>query len=90
MPQDAHKKLDVSLTKPADESTKPPFSDDANLNELLRQYKDYLFGLSASERKAYDRKLKIDWVHSQLTFTGRRPEITREMVEKLYDERRPE
>lgn len=75
--------------KSVDEKPKPPFSNDTELNSLLEQYKASYAALTPEQKRSYDRELKIDWVYSQLTCTGRRPGITRELVEKLYDERHP-
>lgn len=68
----------------------PPLSpEDENLNFLIQEFKVRYAALSPESKHAFDREQRINWVYSQLTCTGRRPGITRELVEKLYDERHP-
>lgn len=75
--------------KSADEKPRPPFSNNEELNSLVAEYKASYAALTPEQKLSFDRELKIDWVYSQLTCTGRRPGITRALVEKLYDERHP-
>lgn len=66
---------------------KPPFSSNATLNDLLKEALRLHAAQTPEQRKDAVREQAINWAYGQLTCTGRRPYITRELVERLYDER---
>jgi len=64
----------------------PPFSNNEHLNDLLRQAKEAVQRMTPDEKAAMLREQRISWAYGQLTCTGRRDYITREMVEKMHDQ----
>jgi hypothetical protein len=63
------------------------FFSNEKLNQLVAQVKEALAKMTPEERAALDRETAIDFAYGNLTCTGRRSYITRELVERLYDER---
>lgn len=62
-------------------------SNNDKLNLLVKHAIAAFNALSPEEQKAHRREQAISWAYGQLTCTGRRPYITREMVEQEYDKR---
>lgn len=56
-----------------------------SLDELIRHAVDCFKRLPEEEQQAHWREAKIGWAYGNLTCTGRRDYITREMVEREYD-----
>ncbi len=55
------------------------------LDLLIKNCKALEDAMSPNEREAYKRSQTIEWVYGNLTCTGRRPGITREMIAEAYD-----
>ena len=62
------------------------FSNNEDLNELVHKAIAAFNALSPEEERAHRREQAISWAYEQLTCTGRRNYITREMIEKEYDD----
>lgn len=60
-----------------------------NLEELIRHTVDCFHALSEEEQSAHWREQKVGFAYGNLTCTGRRDYITRDMIEREYDKRWP-
>lgn len=58
-----------------------------NLEELVRQAVDCFHRLPEEEQQEHWRHQAVSFAYGNLTCTGRRDYITREMVEQEYDKR---
>lgn len=61
------------------------FCSNALLKRLIAQTKEIMSKLPPEEKAAMDRETAISFAYGNLTCTGRRPYITRELVADLYD-----
>ncbi len=57
------------------------------LDALIKQCRALEDAMSPQEKAEYKRSQAIEWVYGNLTCTGRRPGITREMIAAEYDKK---
>lgn len=60
-------------------------TNDGKLDALVKQAMEAFNALTSEEQAAHWREQRISWAYGNLTCTGRREYITREMVEKEHD-----